>query len=137
MRVARRGLGAPPQDVVRIAARSVPAAYGRVPAIRGVNLELRAGEVNVLLGANGAGKATTVRAMAGILPVTTGHAGRDARRIDGDLWQQAHAVADQATVLSPGSVVAQGAGAVIRADFGLIGAAYLGGTPEVAGGADF
>ena len=49
----------------------------------------------MLLGANGAGKATTVRAMAGILPVTTGHAGRDARRIDGDLWQQAHAVADQ------------------------------------------
>ena len=136
MRVARRSLGAQPQDMVRIAARSVPAACGGGPAIRDVNPELRAGEVNVLRGANGAGKTTTVRAMAGIPPVTTGHAGRDGRRIDGNLWQQARAVAGQATVLSRVSVVAQGARAVIRADFGLIGAAYLGGTPEVAGDAD-
>jgi hypothetical protein len=70
--------------------------------------------------------------MAGILPVTTGRAERDGRRIDGSLWQHARAVAGQAAILSRGSVVAQGAGA----GFGLIGAAYLGGTPEVAGGAD-
>ena len=88
MRAARRGLGAQPHDVVRIAARSVPAGYGGGPAVR----------------------------------------------------QPARAVASQATVLFPGSVVAQGARAVravIRADFGVTGAAYVGGTPEVAGGADF
>ena len=105
MRVARRSLGAQPQDMVRIDARSVPAACGGGPAIRGG-------------GGRGEGRG-------------------DGRRIDGNLWQQARAVAGQATVLSRGSVVAQGARAVIRADFGLIGAAYLGGTPEVAGGADF
>jgi ABC-type cobalamin/Fe3+-siderophores transport system ATPase subunit len=137
MRAARRGLRAQPLDVVRIAARPVPADCGGEPAIRDVSPELRGGEANVLLGANGAGKITTWGAMTGILPVTTGHVERDSRRIDGNLWQHARAVADQAAVLSRGSVVAPGAGAVIRADFGLIGAAYLEGTPEVAGGADF
>lgn len=47
------------------------------------------------------------------------------------------AVAGQATVLSHRPLVTQGTGAVIRADFGLIGAGCLGVTPEVAGGADF
>jgi hypothetical protein len=85
MRADRRGLGAQPHDMVRIAARSVPSGYGGGPAIR----------------------------------------------------QHARAVAGQATVIFPGPVVAQGARAVIRADFGLIGAAYFGGTPEVPGGAGF
>jgi len=43
------------------------AGYGDLAAVRGLNLELFAGEVVVLLGPNGAGKTTTLMALAGEL----------------------------------------------------------------------
>ena len=48
----------------------VQAAYGRSQALFGVNLSLGAGEVVSLLGRNGMGKTTTVRAIMGLLPRT-------------------------------------------------------------------
>ena len=47
------------------------AAYGPVEALRGVDLEVRAGELVCLLGANGAGKSTTLRAISGLLRPTS------------------------------------------------------------------
>jgi ABC-type polysaccharide/polyol phosphate transport system ATPase subunit len=46
--------------------------YGGVQAVRGVSFEVAPGEIVGLIGANGAGKSTLMRAMAGILPPTTG-----------------------------------------------------------------
>ncbi len=46
--------------------------YGGVPVVRGVTLEVAAGEVVALLGPNGAGKTTTLRAISGLLPVLSG-----------------------------------------------------------------
>src|ERR1700691_2625184 len=43
------------------------AGYGNVPVLREVNLVVRPGEVVALLGANGAGKSTTLKALAGFL----------------------------------------------------------------------
>ena len=43
------------------------AAYGPIEALRGIDLEVRAGELVCLLGANGAGKSTTLRAISGLL----------------------------------------------------------------------
>ncbi len=46
--------------------------YGAVQAVRGVSLQVRKGELVTLLGANGAGKSSTLMAIAGALPATGG-----------------------------------------------------------------
>lgn len=48
------------------------AGYGRVTVLNGVSLAARRGQVTALLGANGAGKTTLMRAIAGVLPTTSG-----------------------------------------------------------------
>jgi branched-chain amino acid transport system ATP-binding protein len=57
----------------------VHASYGRVQALRGVSLEVRAGELVCLVGANGAGKSSTLRAISGLLPPAAGSI-----RLDGE-----------------------------------------------------
>jgi ABC-2 type transport system ATP-binding protein len=47
---------------------------GEVEAVRGVDLEVRAGEVFGFLGPNGAGKSTTVRMLTTLLSITSGRA---------------------------------------------------------------
>ena len=42
------------------------------PAVRGVNLGLRAGDIGVLIGPSGCGKTTLLRAVAGLEPVSGG-----------------------------------------------------------------
>ena len=46
--------------------------YGRVEAVRGIDLEVRRGEVYGFLGPNGAGKSTTIRCLLGLLRPTAG-----------------------------------------------------------------
>src|ERR1700748_3336353 len=48
--------------------------YGDVEAVRGVDLEIRAGEIFGFLGPNGAGKSTTVRMLTTLLSITAGRA---------------------------------------------------------------
>ena len=52
--------------------RSVSASYGKVPAIEGVTINVDEGEAVGLLGANGAGKSTTLRAISGLVKLTSG-----------------------------------------------------------------
>jgi branched-chain amino acid transport system ATP-binding protein len=51
---------------------NVSAAYGSVPAISNVAIEIGAGEAVGLLGANGAGKSTTLRAISGLVKLSAG-----------------------------------------------------------------
>jgi branched-chain amino acid transport system ATP-binding protein len=59
------------------------AAYGRARALFGIDLTVAAGEVVVLLGRNGAGKSTTLKAIMGLLPPTAGEVTFEGGRIDG------------------------------------------------------
>jgi branched-chain amino acid transport system ATP-binding protein len=52
--------------------RGVSASYGAVPAIDDVGIEVGEGEAVGLLGANGAGKSTTLRAISGLVRLTAG-----------------------------------------------------------------
>ncbi|MGZ4542617.1 MAG: ABC transporter ATP-binding protein, partial [Mycobacteriaceae bacterium] len=48
-------------------------SYGRIEALHGISLAVEEGELVTLLGANGAGKSTTMRAISGLVPLTRGH----------------------------------------------------------------
>jgi branched-chain amino acid transport system ATP-binding protein len=50
----------------------VHVAYGEIPALKGISMEVRAGEIVTLLGNNGAGKTTTLRTISGLLVPTRG-----------------------------------------------------------------
>ncbi len=50
----------------------VSASYGSVPAVGDVSIEVGEGEAVGLLGANGAGKSTTLRAISGLVRLTSG-----------------------------------------------------------------
>ncbi len=48
--------------------RDLEVRYGAIAAVRGVDIDIGAGEIVALIGANGAGKTTIARAIAGLLP---------------------------------------------------------------------
>ncbi|HWI78068.1 MAG TPA: ABC transporter ATP-binding protein [Ramlibacter sp.] len=47
-------------------------AYGGIEAVKGVDVEVREGELVTLIGSNGAGKTTTMKAITGLLPMNGG-----------------------------------------------------------------
>lgn len=62
--------------------------FGRVQALDGLDLTVRAGEVHGFLGPNGAGKSTTIRALLGLLRTDAGVV----RLLGGDPWRDAVAL---------------------------------------------
>ena len=52
---------------VLLQAEELEIVYGQVSACRGLNFHIDDGEIVTLIGANGAGKSTTLRAIAGVL----------------------------------------------------------------------
>jgi branched-chain amino acid transport system ATP-binding protein len=61
----------------------VTVAYGRVAALKGISLELREGELVSLIGANGAGKSTTLKTISGLLRPASGRITWDGAPIAG------------------------------------------------------
>ena len=62
--------------------KNVSSAYGSVEALRGVSLHVEKGEIVTLLGANGAGKSTTLRTISGLIRPTSGEIWFEGQRID-------------------------------------------------------
>jgi len=63
--------------------RDVSSGYGAIEALRGINLSVGQGEVVSLIGANGAGKSTTLRNITGLVPITSGDVVFEGVRLNG------------------------------------------------------
>ena len=68
--------------------KDVTLLYGRIQALHGISLTVGEGEIVALIGANGAGKSTTMRAISGLRPVAEGSIvfdGQDITKLRADL----------------------------------------------------
>jgi len=63
--------------------RNLEVAYGNIPALHGINVEVQKGEIVTLIGANGAGKTTTLRTISGLLKPRRGEIIFDDKNITG------------------------------------------------------
>ncbi|PYN81378.1 MAG: ABC transporter ATP-binding protein [Candidatus Rokuibacteriota bacterium] len=61
------------------------AGYGPIAALRGLDLTVASGELVCLIGANGAGKTSTLRSISGLLPPARGRIVFDGREIQGEM----------------------------------------------------
>lgn len=52
--------------------KNVYVSYGNIEVLHGINIEVREGEIVTIIGANGAGKSTTLKAITGIVPKKKG-----------------------------------------------------------------
>jgi branched-chain amino acid transport system ATP-binding protein len=76
----------------------IRAHYGSIEALKGVSLTVEEGEVVTLIGSNGAGKSTTLRAISGLTPATSGtvtFGGEEITRVP------AHDIVSRGIALSP------------------------------------
>ena len=63
--------------------QSIEVSYGAVRAVRGISLDVERGAMVALLGANGAGKSTTLKAISGMVRPSTGRVHYDGESITG------------------------------------------------------
>ena len=63
--------------------KDVHASYGQIAALHGVSLEVAQGQIVTVLGANGAGKSTTIRTIAGLIDSSSGTIEFEGRQILG------------------------------------------------------
>ena len=73
--------------------RDLVVGYRATQVLRGISLDVRAGEIVAVLGANGVGKTTLNRAISGLIPITSGRIAFEGTSIEG---------------MSPDGVVARG-----------------------------
>ena len=63
-------------------------SYGGIEALKGISFSVEKGQIVTLIGANGAGKSTTLRAISGLVPVKSGTITYDCKVISGQQPQQ-------------------------------------------------
>jgi ABC-type branched-subunit amino acid transport system ATPase component/branched-subunit amino acid ABC-type transport system permease component len=80
-RVSRMNGGDPSPAMLHVGA--LTASYGSLQVLFGVDLDVEEGEIVALLGTNGAGKSTVLRAVAGLIPSTSGRVSLDGADLAG------------------------------------------------------
>ncbi|MDE1554050.1 MULTISPECIES: ABC transporter ATP-binding protein [Comamonas] len=78
--------------------RGIDVAYGGIRAVRQLNLHVHPGELVALIGANGAGKSTTLRAICGLVPLAAGSIHYQGQSLAG---QPVHSMVRQGLVMVP------------------------------------
>src|SRR3990167_4885081 len=66
---------------MRLRIENLHICYGKIEVLKGITLEVSQGKITALVGANGAGKSTTLMAISGILPFKEGRMEIDGRQI--------------------------------------------------------
>src|SRR5262249_44568647 len=82
-RARDRGVSRDRGLAVMLQVDAVHVGYGAIRALRGVSLEVNAGEVVALIGANGAGKSTLLRTISGVLKPSSGQVRFEGRPLNG------------------------------------------------------
>ena len=59
--------------------QALESRYGRIPALKGIDLAVKAGELVALVGGNGAGKTTLLRVISKLLPASEGTVSMEGR----------------------------------------------------------
>lgn len=69
-----------------LSVRDLRVSYGAIQAVKGISFDVGEGEIVTLIGANGAGKSSTLRAISGVAPYTgqISYRGQDLRRLPPD-----------------------------------------------------
>ncbi len=73
-------------------------SYGGIEALKGISFHVDAGEIVTLIGANGAGKSTTLRTIAGLVPASAGSIAYDGQTVTGMDTQK---IVERGVVLVP------------------------------------
>jgi branched-chain amino acid transport system ATP-binding protein len=63
--------------------RSLSSGYGAIEVLKSINIRIESGEIVTLIGANGAGKSTTLRNITGLVAATSGDILFEGRRLNG------------------------------------------------------
>ena len=79
-------------------ARGLEVSYGQIKAVKGVDIEVKQGELVCLIGANGAGKTTVLKALSGMLAPSQGEILFEGERITG---APSHALVRRGIALVP------------------------------------
>lgn len=78
--------------------KDLNAHYGSIHALKGINMEVKEGEIVSLVGSNGAGKSTTLNVLAGIVPASGGSITFEGKDITN---MSIHKIVNQSISLSP------------------------------------
>jgi branched-chain amino acid transport system ATP-binding protein len=78
--------------------RSVSSGYGAIEALKAVNIRIDKGEIVTLIGANGAGKSTTLRSITGLVTPSAGDVFFEGRRLNG---MQTHLITGLGISMAP------------------------------------